>query len=72
MTKQQYREARRLIRDNGRIALRWMDSRMAVVMDNLLFNIQDATDWLAERSSIIAYCNRHGFRCTVRDTRPLR
>ena len=35
MTKQQYRVARRLIRDNGYYALRWLSADHAAIMSQL-------------------------------------
>lgn len=66
MTKTEYRQARRLIRDNGRYALRWLGEEAARVMDVLVFGQQ--CDWLAERADIVAYCRREGLPCTVRHT----
>lgn len=60
MNKQEYKAARRLIRDNGRYALRWLSAGVREAMDNLLFNVQDSKDLLAERADIVAYCNREG------------
>ena len=68
MTKTQYRAARRLIRDNGRYALNWMDTATRAAFDHLLFNIQDSTDWLAERAEIVAWCRRDGVAVNVRQT----
>jgi hypothetical protein len=54
MNRRAYRAARRLLRDNGRAALRWLVEDERQVMDALL-TIQAGTDRLAERASIIAY-----------------
>ena len=62
----EYRKARRLIRDNGRYALRWMESKTAAVMDVLLWGQQK--DRLAERADIVAYCKREGIECNPRQT----
>ena len=67
MTRTEYRKARRLIRDNGRYALRWLAATVSAEMDQLL-TIKDSTDRLAERASIIAYCKREGLACNVRQT----
>lgn len=67
MTRTEYRQARRLIRDNGRYALRWMTEAVSARMDQLL-TIKDATDRLAERAEIVAYCKREGIACNVRQT----
>ncbi len=60
MTRTQYFEARRLIRDNGRYALNWLKGQIREDWDHLLFNIQDSKDVLAERADIVAWCNRDG------------
>ncbi len=60
MNRTQYRQARRLIRDNGRYALNWFDASTREIFDHLLFNIQDSKDLLAERADIVAWCNRDG------------
>jgi len=65
MSKQQYRRARRLIRDNGRAAYEWLDQ----VGGDALRALADAKDWLAERADIVSYCQREGIACTVRHTR---
>lgn len=68
MSKTEYRKMRRLIRDNGRSALNWMDAAARAVFERLLFNIQDSTDWLAERADIVAWCKREGKHCNPRQT----
>lgn len=67
MNRRTYRAARRLLRDNGRYALRWLPASSQVAMDRL-FSIQDATDPLAERADIVAYCARESIPCTIRHT----
>ncbi|HGO6075302.1 TPA: hypothetical protein ACK3Q6_004494 [Burkholderia cepacia] len=69
MNKQQYRAARRMVRDNGRFSLRWMPADQAAVMDRLDMEAR-STDPLAERADIIAYCAREGIACNVRHTAP--
>ena len=69
MNKRQYNEARHLIRDNGRYALRWMKGETLKVMERLV-NEKNATDWLAERADIVAYCRRQGLTCNVMLTLP--
>ena len=66
MTRTQYRQARRLIRDNGRYALNWITGSAREELDHLLFNIQDSTDRLAERQSIIAYCINNNLQYNFR------
>lgn len=68
MNRRAYRAARRLLRDNGRAALRWLAEDERQEMDALL-TIQAGTDRLAERASIIAYCKREGYACNIRHTR---
>lgn len=63
----EYRNARRLVRENGYYALRWMTCDTASVMAKLRC-INDETDHLAERASIIAYCKRVGAECNARHT----
>jgi hypothetical protein len=58
MNKSDYKKARRLLRDNGRYALRWFDAPVREEFDHLLFNIQDSTDYLAERADVVKYCKR--------------
>ena len=60
MNRTQYRQARRLIRDNGRYALKWLDAKAREAFDHLLFNIQDSKELLAERQDIVAWCKRDG------------
>ena len=57
MTRQEYRECRKLIKDNGRYALRWLTPEQFNIFDSLIF-IQNATDPLAERESIVRWCKR--------------
>jgi hypothetical protein len=67
ITRAEYRKARRLIRENGRCAYRWLSHEVFVVMD-ILQTIQTGKDRLAERADIVAYCARHGIRCNPRQT----
>lgn len=60
MTRTEYKQTRRLIRDNGRYALNWIKGQLREDWDHLLFNIQDSKDLLAERADIVAWCNRGG------------
>lgn len=52
MTKQAYRNARRLIRDNGYYALRWMRMSEASIMLRLR---EQGSDPLAERADCLAF-----------------
>lgn len=68
MTKTQYFEARKLIRENGRYALRWFTGETWEIMDKLMYGIQDSKDRLKERADIVAYCKREGIYCNPRMT----
>lgn len=59
MNRRAYRAARRLLRDNGRYALRWMSDDERRTMRALLA-IQDSTDRLAERAEWCAIYRREG------------
>ena len=63
MNRTQYHAARRMIRENGRIAYRWLGAD-----GDKLRDLADDQDWLAERADIIAYCKREGIACNVRCT----
>jgi hypothetical protein len=67
MTRTEYKRARRIIRDNGRIAYRWLGEN-----GEKLRELADTQDWLAERADIVAYCKRKNIACDARCTaRPL-
>lgn len=51
MNRTEYRQARRLIRDNGRFALRWLPSDQAAAMNALLAKTNDL---IAERADCYA------------------
>lgn len=68
MNKGQYRAARRLIRDNGIYALRWLDDDTAPIMDVLA---SQPDDQLETRAAIVAYSARAGLPCSVRKTASL-
>jgi hypothetical protein len=67
MNRSTYRQARRMVRENGRYALNWMQHDVRTVFDHLLFNTQDATDLLAEREWIVRYCKRENLSYTFRN-----
>lgn len=67
MNRKEYRKARQLIRENGYYALRWMNQSTAETMVTLR-DINNQSDHLAERASIVAYCARVGAVCNVRHT----
>jgi hypothetical protein len=72
MTKQQYKRARRMIRDNGRSAYAWIAQQMGGdwTVAGKLRDLADAKDWLAERADIVRWCKRTGSHCTPFHTRP--
>lgn len=70
MNRTQYRQARRLLRDNGRAALKWLDDTGRAVMERLI-DERNARDSLAERADIAAYCQRIGTYCTPLHTADL-
>lgn len=59
MNRYAYKNCRRLIRDNGYYALRWMSANEALLFDYLR-TIQNSTDPLAERAQIVSWCTREG------------
>lgn len=63
MNKTQYRAARRLIRDNGAFAYKWLGAAGEQLRD-----LANAQDWLAERADIVAYCRRDCLQCNPRQT----
>lgn len=50
MTRTEYRRARRLLRDNGQYALRWLPLEHAAIMRRLMFS--KTRDELAERAFV--------------------
>lgn len=67
MNRTQYRRARRLIRDNGRVALKWLDDSGRAVMERLI-DERNAKDTLAERADVVAYCQSVGTHHTALHT----
>jgi hypothetical protein len=57
MNRAEYQEARRLLRDNGRYAFRWIKDEAA---REALRDLRDGQDLLAERASLIDWCKRNG------------
>ena len=53
MNRTQYRQARRLVRDNGRFALRWLPADQAAAMNALLAK---PNDLITERADCYALC----------------
>lgn len=70
LDKSEYRKARRMLRDNGRAALKWLDTKAREAMERLI-NEGHATDALAQRADIVAYCQRIGTHCTPMHTADL-
>lgn len=68
MTKDQYRQARRLIRDNGRCAYAWIAQMFGWGAADALRDLADAQDWLAERADLVAWARREGFAINARQT----
>lgn len=66
ITKAQYKQARRLVRNNGRSALGWLPERVAKIMEEVFF--APRYDRLADRAHIVAYCQRVGITVTARQT----
>ncbi len=56
MTRNDYKKARRLLRDNGRYALGWLPSDVAAVMDRVMFT--KTRDPLADWAFVKAYDRR--------------
>ncbi|MGK8203109.1 hypothetical protein ACRS8P_28130 [Burkholderia cenocepacia] len=56
MTRNDYKKARRPLRDNGRYALRWLPADVAAVMDRLMFT--KTRDPLADRAFVKDYDRR--------------
>ena len=67
LNKTQYRTARRLLRDNGRAALKWLDDTAKEVMERLM-DEKKSTDMLAERADVVAYCQSVGTHHTALHT----
>lgn len=57
MNRDEYKQARRLIRDNGRSAYRWIADQGAA---EALRDLSDGQDRLAERLQIVEWCRREG------------
>lgn len=72
MTRTQYRNARRLVRDNGHAAYAWIAKSYGQAFADKLLDLQVERDWLQERANIVAWCKAEGATCTVRHTRPIR
>lgn len=67
VTQIQFKAARKLVRENGKAALRWMTPAVREAMEQVIA-MGEATDQLAERAGIIDYCKREGWDCNPRHT----
>lgn len=67
MNRQEYRAARRLIRDNGAFALRWLKGHVNRAMDRLIYGQTD--DRLAARADIVRWCRNSGIAYNFRQIR---
>lgn len=67
MNRTQYNEARALLRENGRMALRWLRPDVRNAME-LVLERQYQKDDLLEREDMVLYCRAHGIACTLRQT----
>lgn len=67
MNRTEYRQARRLIRDNGKSALNWMPAQHKRVMAHLELH-RERIDYLAERADMLNYASTLGVRCTPKQT----
>jgi len=67
MNRQEYEKSRRLYRDNGRYALRWMDESARLVFQRL--HVRRGEDWLEERADMYRIFRKVGIHCDARNTR---
>lgn len=71
MTKQEYKQARKIIRENGKYGLRWLTSKVSkkVAMEYTHFyhTICIAEDVLRERQDIVQVLVREGVPYTFRE-----
>jgi hypothetical protein len=65
ITRQEYKEARRFIRDNGFSVIHWLSPRQMVVFSHLRI-IQNEQDSLKERADVVAWCKREGISYNFR------
>lgn len=63
MTRTQYKAARRILRENGRNALRWLTEPVRQSMERVL-DMQLRQDDLKQRAEIVRWCNQQGITCT--------
>lgn len=63
VTRQQYKQARRLYRDNGRSALKWMQGETSKAMQYLLTG---PIDLLQERAELSKYFESHSLPLVIK------
>lgn len=68
MNRTEYRQARRLIRDNGRSAYAWIATMFGWAVAEALRDLADAQDWMAERADIVGWARREGVAVNARQT----
>ncbi len=68
MTRTEYRQARRLIRGNGRSAYAWIAQMFGWSVADALRDLADTQDWIAERADIVAWCKRESVPVNSRQT----
>jgi hypothetical protein len=68
ISKPEYHQARRLVREYGRAAFALLAPGVFHVMDRLQ-SMHDRVDPLTERAAVIAYCKHAGIPCDVSVTR---
>ena len=69
MNKQQYKQARRIVRDNGRYGIKFLHQISEQVYQEFkayVFNIADTNDRLKEREDIVNWCRREGLQYNFR------
>lgn len=72
MNRHQYQQARRLIRENGRIAYRWIANQHGQTLADRLRALSETEDWLAMRMHLAQHSKQKGWLCTAKQTRPNR
>ncbi|PKD40493.1 hypothetical protein CWO84_10170 [Methylomonas sp. Kb3] len=65
MDKTQYKQLRRLMRDNGHYALRGFNGEIRRIMERIRGDVI-GKDKLAERAEVVAYCKREGLEYNFR------
>jgi hypothetical protein len=65
ITRQEYKAARRFIRDNGYLVIHWLEPKQEIVFSALRV-IANEQDSLKERADIVAWCKREGISYNFR------